>query len=163
VSSGYSGTQIGDASSSSLPPFYSIRDGGPYDSIQDVTSNGIQFPNACSHNRHSTSPHQAGHLGTPIGIVPPRIKRVTWEHRTLLLLTLPDAKILLDNRYTPFPVNPDAASPLLTPSNRCPSWAVHLSSPPPPPLRRPPLVTVRFILVLGRPTGGPLHFNVDRR
>ncbi len=64
---------------------------------------------------------------------------------------------------TPFPVNPDAASPLLTPSNRCPSWAVHLSLPPPPPLRRPPLVTVRFILVLGRPTGGPLHFNVDRR
>ena len=33
--------------------------------VQDVTSNGIQFPNACSHDRHSTSPHQAGHLRTP--------------------------------------------------------------------------------------------------
>jgi hypothetical protein len=98
-------------------------------------------------------------LGLIVGKVPPRIKRVTWEHRHPHL-TLPDAKMLLDNRYMPFPVNSDAASPLLTLSNRCPSRAVYLSSPPPPPLRRPPLVTIRFVRfgpAYGR--AAPFHFG----
>ena len=57
-----------------------------------------------------------------IGKVPPRIERVNREHR-LPRLTLPDAKMRLDTQYMPFPVNPAAASPLLTPSN---SGGLHL-------------------------------------
>jgi hypothetical protein len=72
--------------------------------------------------------------------------------------------MLLDNRYKPFPVNfRRCFSQLLTPSNRCPPRAVHLSTAAAAAAAaRRRLVTVRFSF-WAVPTGGPLHFILDRR